>query len=785
VSKLKIEIDGQLLEVEPGTTVIEAADAAGIYIPRFCYHEKLSIAANCRMCLVDVEKAPKPLPACATPVTDGMKVATRSAKAIAAQKGVMELLLINHPLDCPVCDQGGECELQDLAVGYGGDVSRYLEPKRIVKDKDIGPLIATELTRCIHCMRCVRFGEELGGIMELGATGRGEHTRIGTYVQNSVDSELSGNMIDLCPVGALTSKPFRYTARPWELTDRAGVSLHDCVGANLKVQTRRHKVLRVLPRANEDVNEIWLSDRDRFSYEAVNSAGRLLMPMIRAGNQWRETDWATALKTAVDGLRKAVDAHGPAQLGALAAPTSTLEEFFLLQKLVRALGSGNVDHRLRVRDNRDAADAPRFPYLGLPIRELETVDAALLVGSNIRKDQPLLGLRLRKAFLHGASIYALNPVDYAFTFDLKAKVISDPAALVAALARIARELATLKNQTLPAEAAALAAGGASDAERAVAQGLANAKNGVVLLGLLAEQHAQAASLRALADLVAELAGARIGFLPEANSAAGWLAGCLPARGPNGAPASIAGRSAFDMLAQPLKSYIVFGAEPEFDCADGRQALKALKQAEFVAALSAFKSSASDYAQVILPITPFTENEGTAVNAEGRFQSFAAAVDPAGEARPGWKVLRVLGNQLGLGGFDYTAVNEIRTEISADVAPSARLTARRFPVAAAAGAGLQRICEVPLYRVDAVVRRAASLQKTRDNPGPAACMNAREAERQGVGGKARVRVFGGGESVALDFLIDRRIPDGCVYIPAGYPETVALGAATSVRVEVEP
>ncbi len=785
MAKLKIEIDGQLIEVEPGTTVIQAADAVGISIPRFCYHEKLSVAANCRMCLVDVEKAPKPMPACATPVTDGMKVATRSARAVDAQKGVMELLLINHPLDCPVCDQGGECELQDLAVGYGGDVSRYQEAKRIVKDKDIGPLIATDMTRCIHCTRCVRFGEELAGIMELGATGRGEHMRIGTYVAQSVDSELSGNMIDLCPVGALTSKPFRYRARSWELNDVPSVSPHDCVGANVNVEVRRNQVMRVLPRANEDVNEIWLADRDRFSYEALDSTERLTRPMIRSGGQWRETDWNTAFKAAVDGLRQAVAAHGAAQLGALVAPTATLEEFFLMQKLVRGLGSGNVDHRLRRLDTRDDAEMPRFPYLGLPIRELETVDAALLVGSNIRKDQPLLGLKLRKAFLRGAAIYALNPVDYAFTFDLKARVVVDPAAMAGSLARIARELATIRNQTLPPEAAALATGSAGDAERAVAQGLANAKNGVVLLGNYAEQHAHGAVLRALADLVAELAGVRIGYLPEANSAAGWLAGCLPQRGPNGAPAAIKGRPAAEMIAQPLKSYIVFGAEPQFDCADGRQAMKALKQAEFVVALSAFTSLASEYAQVILPIAPFIETEGTAVNAEGRVQSFSAAVDAKGEARPGWKVLRVLGNQLGLAGFDYTACDQIRAEIGVEAMPTSRLAARRFPSPPPAGDGLQRIGDVPIYRVDALVRRAPSLQKTRDNIGPVACMNPREAQRQGVGGKARVRVFGGGESVALDFLIDRRIPDGCVYIPAGYAETVALGAAPSVRVEVEP
>jgi NADH-quinone oxidoreductase subunit G len=777
----KIEIDGKQLEVAPGSTIIEAADAAGISIPRFCYHKKLSIAANCRMCLVDVEKAPKPLPACATPVTDGMKIATHSARAIAAQKGVMEFLLINHPLDCPICDQGGECELQDLSVGYGGDVSRYQETKRVVKDKDIGPLIATEMTRCIHCTRCVRFGQELAGIMELGATGRGEHMRIGTYVAQSVDSELSGNMIDLCPVGALTSKPFRYSARTWELNNVPGVSPHDCVGANLNVQVRRNQVMRVLPRENEDVNENWLADRDRFSYEAVNSPERLLKPMIREKGAWRETDWSTALNVAVDGMQKVIAAHGPQGIGALASPMSTVEEFYLLQKLVRALGSGNVDHRLRQRDFSDDADAPLFPYLGLPIRELETVDAALLIGSNIRKDQPLLGLRLRKAFLRDATLFAVNPVDYDFNFDLKARVICDPAAMPAALARIARVLAESTGASLPSEVAALAGGTPGDAERAIATGLKDANIASVLVGHFAMTHPQAALLRSLADLIAELSGARLGFLPEANGAGGWLAGCLPQRGANGAAAQPAGHNARDMLAQPLKGYFIFGAEPELDGADGKQAQAALRQAGCVVAFSTFKSPLSDVAHVFLPLAPFTETDGTFVNAEGRFQSFSAAVTPAGETRPGWKILRVLGNLFKLAGFEYTASTGVLAELQQNINPSARLKARHF-VPAPAVKGLQRIAEVSMYSIDPLLRRADALQRTRDNAGPVARMHPREAQRQGVGSSARLRVIAGGESVTLDFLIDQRIPEGCVLVPAGCPETLALGGQDVVHVE---
>ena len=781
MNMFKIEIDGRTLEVAPGSTIIEAADAAGISIPRFCYHKKLSVAANCRMCLVDVEKAPKPLPACATPVADGMKVATHSAKAIAAQKGVMEFLLINHPLDCPICDQGGECDLQDLAVGYGGDVSRYQETKRVVLDKNIGPLIATEMTRCIHCTRCVRFGEELGGMMELGATGRGEHMRIGTYVAQSVDSELSGNMIDLCPVGALTSKPFRYSARTWELNDVPGVSPHDCVGANLNVQVRRNQVMRVLPRENEDVNEIWLADRDRFSYEALNSPERLLKPMIRQNGKWRETDWSTAMNVAVDGMQKVIAAHGENSIGALASPTSTVEEFYLLQKLMRALGSGNVDHRLRERDFSDDAEAPLFPYIGLPIRELEKVDAALLIGSNIRKEQPLIGLRLRKAFLHGAALFAVNPVDYDFSFDLKAKVIPAPAAMPAVLARIARALAESTGASLPPEVATLAGGKASDAEQAMAAGLKDANLASVLVGSSAMAHPQAALLRALADLIAEYSGARLGFLPEADGAGAWLAGCVPQRGPNGTPAQPSGRNAQDMLVNPLKGYFIFGAEPELDNADGKQAQAALKQAGCVVAFSTFKSSLSDVAHVLLPLAPFTETHGSFVNAEGRFQSFDAAVSPAGDARPGWKILRVLGNLFKLSGFDYTTSAEVLAELQPTLTPSARLKTRRF-VPAPVVKGLQRIAEISMYSIDPLVRRANALQKTRDNGGPVARMHPREAQKQGVGSSARLRVIAGGETVTLDFLVDRRIPEGCVLIPAAYPETVALGDQAVVHVE---
>ncbi len=799
---VNIEVDGRPLQARKGQMLIEVTDPAGIYVPRFCYHKKLSIAANCRMCLVEVEKAPKPLPACATPVMEGMKVWTRSDKARDAQKGTMEFLLINHPLDCPVCDQGGECTLQDLSMGYGKDVSRYHESKRVVADKDIGPLIATDMTRCIHCTRCVRFGEEVAGQMELGATGRGEHMEIGTYIERAVSSELSGNVIDLCPVGALTSKPYRYSARPWELVSRAAVSPHDCVGANLYVQTRRGRVLRVLPRENEAVNECWLADRDRFSYEAVNSGERLQQPMIRRNGQWEEVDWQTALEFTVAGLKKVIATHGPQQLGALAAPASTLEEFYLLQKLVRALGSGNVDHRLRQSDFRDDDRLPAFPWLGQNIADLERLKAVLLVGANPRKDQPLVNLRLRKAALKGATVMAVNPVDYSFNYRLGPKAVVSPAAMVRALAGIAVALAGLAKAEVPAEVKALCGGERPNAtESAIAEALVRGENTAVLLGSYASTHPQAATLRALAELIADLSSATLGHLPEANGAGAWIAGCVPSCG------TPTGRHAADMLRTPLKSYVLLGVEPEFDCLDGAAARGAMEAAEFVAMLTAFRpsiyaSGAVQYAHAWLPLAPFTETAGTFVNAEGRAQSFDETSSALAESRPGWKILRMLGTLLNLPGFEYNRIEDVRREIPAPPqpsamgssrgvratdgapAPSARLTRWRLPEASGippARGELARIIEVPMYRVDALVRRAPSLQATADNPPPAVRFNAAEAGRLGLAAGDSARVTSPVGQVQLPVVVDARVPDGCALIPAGWPETAGLGTAASVTV----
>ena len=777
-----IEVDGRKLQARKGQMLIEVTDASGISVPRFCYHDKLSVAANCRMCLVDVEKAPKPLPACATPVMDGMVVRTRSERARAAQKGTMEFLLINHPLDCPVCDQGGECELQDLAVGYGKDASRYAEVKRVVKDKDIGPLIATEMTRCIHCTRCVRFGEEVAGVMEFGGLGRGEHTEIRTFLDRSVDSELSGNVIDLCPVGALTSKPFRFTARSWELQDHASISPHDCVGANLNVQTRDGRVMRVLPRVNEAVNECWLADRDRFSYEALNGEDRLRVPMIRRGTEWEETDWTTALEFTKAGLRKVLEDHGPENLGALASPISTSEEFYLLQKLVRGLGSGNVDHRLRQMDFSDDDNAPVYPALGRQIAELENLDAALLVGANPRKDQPLINLRLRKAALKGGKIFAINPLDYNFNYKLAGRIVCAPADMLRSLAGVAMALAALKKSELPAAFTARFGKLKPEAtQQAMAQALQQGACASILLGTFAFSHPQAAALRGLAQLIAELSGAKFGELSEANSAGAWLAGCVPHRGVAGKPAT-KGRHALDMLRHPLKAWLLFGVEPEFDCLDGAAA-SAMEASEFVVMLTTFKPSAYrthavEYASVWLPLAPFTETDGTFVNAEGRAQSFAAAAPPLGESRPGWKILRMLGHMMGLSGFEQNRIEEVRSELNqpaATAAPVAFVLPPEDPAMTPAAGQLMRLAEVPIYAVDPIVRRAPALQKTADNPKPAARINGAQAGKLGFKGGESVQVAMSQGTAQLDLVLDERVPDGCVLVPAGYPETAMLGA----------
>jgi len=700
---VEIELDGKKVEVPPGSMVMHAAEKAGVYIPHFCYHKKLSIAANCRMCLVDVEKAPKPMPACATPVTMGMVVRTKSDKAIKAQKAVMEFLLINHPLDCPICDQGGECQLQDLAVGYGGTKSRYEEEKRVVFHKNVGPLISMEeMSRCIHCTRCVRFGQEIAGVMELGMSHRGEHSEIETFVGQTVDSELSGNMIDICPVGALTSKPFRYAARTWELSRRKSVSPHDSTGANLIVQVKGDRVMRVVPLENEAVNECWIADRDRFSYEALNGEDRLSQPMIKQGGEWRAVDWQTALEYVANGLKGVREQHGAGAIGLLASPHATVEELALARALVTGLGSAHIDHRLRAAAFDNAAPAGHARWLGLPIAELSTLDRVLVVGSNLRKDHPLFAQRIRQAARKGAQVSALvsGAADWAMPLH---RVLTSPATdWAAALAGVAAAVAEAKGLALPAGAEGATA---DEAARAVAQSLLGGERKAVLLGNGAAHHARAASLLALAQWIAEQTGARFGYLTEAaNTVGAQLVGALPGEG---------GRDAAAMLAGGLKAVVLLGVEPGADTAASGAALA---DADMVVTLSPFKTNL-EISDVLLPIAPFTETSGSFVNAEGRLQSFQAVVKPLGETRPGWKVLRVLGNLLALPGFEQTSSQEVLTQALPGVANGAFVPAERLDNRAAGRIDLtpatREPCVAAIYRLDALVRRAPALQATAD------------------------------------------------------------------------
>ena len=694
---VEIELDGKKVEVTEGSMVMHAAEKAGTYIPHFCYHKKLSIAANCRMCLVDVEKAPKPMPACATPVTQGMIVRTKSEKAIKAQQSVMEFLLINHPLDCPICDQGGECQLQDLAVGYGSSSSRYEEEKRVVFHKNVGPLISMEeMSRCIHCTRCVRFGQEVAGVMELGMIHRGEHSEITTVVGDSVDSELSGNMIDICPVGALTSKPFRYSARTWELSRRKSVAPHDSTGSNLIVQVKNHKVMRVVPFENEEVNECWIADRDRFSYEALNSDERLTKPMLKQGGEWKEVDWQTALEYVANGLQQIKSNHGASAIGALVSPHSTVEELFLAGKLVRGIGSENIDYRLR---NAEFAATQGVQWLGLPIAALSNLQSALIVGSNLRKDHPLFAQRIRQAAKKGCKVFAINDRIHDWALPVNASVVA-AGDWAQALADVVAAVAEAKGVTAPV------AGQAHDEAKAIAAALLAGEQKAVLLGNAAAHHAQASALLALANWIAQQTGAAVGYLTEAANTVGaqWVKAVPAGNGLNAA----------QMIDGGLKAAILLNNEPEFDSAAGKAAIAGLNKAEMVVTLSPFKANL-EFSDVLLPIAPFTETSGSFVNAEGRLQSFHAVVKPLADTRPAWKVLRVLANLMGVPGVDYETSQDVLAEATGGAAqvPANVLSNAAQAVSAVPAGNVTAPAVASIYQLDSIVRRATSLQLTAD------------------------------------------------------------------------
>ena len=778
---ITLEIDGKQVEIAEQSTVMDAANELGIHIPHFCYHRKLSIAANCRMCLVEVEKAPKPMPACATPAAEGMKVWTHSELAVKAQKGVMEFLLINHPLDCPICDQGGECQLQDLAVGYGGSSSRFHENKRVVAHKSLGPLVsAEEMSRCIHCTRCVRFGQEIAGVMELGMAGRGEHAEIMAFVGHTVDSELSGNMIDVCPVGALTSSPFRYSARTWELSRRSSIAPHDSLGSNLVVQVKQNRVMRVVPRENEAVNECWLSDRDRFSYEGLNSAERLTSPMIKRDGRWVEVNWATALEYVATELERVGTTHGPAAIGALATAQSTVEELHLLQKLVRSLGSGNVDFRLRQTDFSDDKSRKGTPWLGMPVADINTLDRILVVGSNLRKEQPLLAQRARQAVKrNGAQLSVINPVGDDFLIPLHAQTIVAPSQLADALGGVVKAAAQQTGAVVPKEVEGIDVDANS---RRIAESLLSGAKKGILVGNLAEHGAQRSRIQVLVQILAGIIDSRVGILGSGpNCVGGYLSGAVPTAEP-------AGLNAREMIEHPLKAYLLLHAEVEFDTSLPRLATAAMHGAELVVAMSSFKHRALGYAQVLLPVAPFSETAGTFVNIEGRIQKFQGVVPPLGETRPAWKVLRVLGNLLQLDGFAHDNIDDVRHEIglfSEDI--GARLdnaledtaivaTSRETIASQPAAALIERIGDTPIYHVDGIVRRASALQQTRDAQVGKVSMHGSLIEKLKLQAGDQVRISQDGGEAVLHFERDDRLPTGCVRAPMASDETVNLGEA---------
>ena len=795
---VEIEIDGKKTTVEQGVSIIEAADKMGIYIPRFCYHKKLSIAANCRMCLVEVEKFGKSLPACATPIISGMRVFTKSKKTIESQRYIMEFLLINHPLDCPICDQGGECELQDLAMGFGRPYSSYEETKKAVFSKNIGPLIETEMTRCIQCTRCVRFGEEIAGLPELGVINRGEKEAISTYVRHFMQSELSGNIIDICPVGAFTDKPARYQERGWELCEVLAIAPHDCVGGNIFLHSRwnafipQRRIMRAVPRENEVVNETWVSDRDRFSHFGLYHTSRIYQPRIKKDGRWIEVAWEEAFKIIKDRTQVLIKRYGANQLGALVSYNSSLEELYLFQKWFRGLGSSNIDHRVRWQDFRDQDKFTTFPNLGLSIAEIEKLNAILLIGSNVRFEQPLLSHRINKAHSGEAKVLAINPMDFPFIFDLEEKMIVSPPELPNALAQVAK---MLRGDVVPKSLEGVCSGKKA---KKIADILKNSRKIAIFLGEHALHHENAATIRALSQFIGQQSKANVGVLTEgANSAGAWLVGAIPHRGPAGKQLAKVGFDAKTMLMRhpSLRAYFILNLEPELDCAYPAEATRALKDAELIVSLTTFTNPEMEtYADIMLPIAPFSESEGTFVNTEGRSQSFSAASIPERNSQVGWKVLRVLGNYFELPGFDYKTIQDVRHEI-AQVIPKfkwdigqriySEMRHSSFSLGyevtlesqeQEVGSKLTRLAPWPMVRVDNLVRRSKPLQETLNDQMVAIGLNHKTAFQLGFKAGELVTAIQGKSQITLPLMIENRLANNTVFLASGLAETAGFGQA---------
>lgn len=770
-----IEIDGKTFEVDNGKMIIEVADEAGIYIPRFCYHKKLSVAANCRMCLVEVENGRKPVPACATPITNGMKVFTKSEEAIRSQQAVMEFLLINHPLDCPICDQGGECELQDVSMGFGYDESEYEDSKRSVDDDNLGTLIATEMTRCIHCTRCVRFGDEVAGLRELGATGRGEEVQIGTYVQHSMRSEVSANIIDLCPVGALTSKPYRFRARAWELQQHDSVAPHDCLGSNVYLHLRNGDLMRAVPKENESINETWLSDRDRFSYLGINSTARADQPRIKKNGQWETVDWTTALKFVAEGMSRIIKQHGPEQFAAFASPSSTVEEFYLLQKLMREIGVNNLDHRLHQIDFLDQDTQANRPISSLKYAQLESQQNILLIGCNIDRETPLAGIRVRKAFKNGAKIFAINPVDYDYRFALENKLIVSPQEVPMQLAKLVLALAGDATQ-LPEEIQRLLVGlHVDETTKTIAEALSQ-PHSAIITGAICENHPDASLIRSLVYLAEQMSKASVLRLTTgANSAGACIAGMLPHRTVSAKAIADPGMNVKEAIDAKLKGYFLLAVEPGYDFANPYQARQSMLGAEFVVMLSAFQNhSMQDYADVILPIAPYAETSGTYINVDGIWQTTKGAKQPFGESRPAWKIIRVLANLLHCKDFDYISSEDVLDEVKSQVTMGTEIKYQPYypeslPLS---NQHLVRVGEWPLYRSDMIVRHAQALQACAASE--SACIRIHPSTANRLKLDEVATVSQGDIEITLPLKRDERMAPDIVWVANAMPETADLG-----------
>jgi len=794
-----IEIDGKKVEAEAGLMIIEVADKIGVEIPRFCYHDCLSIAANCRMCLVEIDKSRKPVPACATPITDGMQIFTKSAMARDAQRSVMEFLLVNHPLDCPICDQGGECELQDVSLSYGADTSRFAEGKRAVDDENLGSLVATEMTRCIACTRCVRFGEEIAGLRELGATGRGEHVEIETYVGKSLVSELSGNIIDLCPVGALTSRPYRFTARAWELTQHKALAPHDCVGSNTYLHARRQEIMRVVPRQNGTLNEVWLSDRDRFSYVALQSSERALVPKIKRHGQWAEVSWEDALTHVSSALSALLAETGAPQIGALISPSSTTEECYLWQKMWRQFGVQNIDHRLKESHNAVQEFMPLYPGLTCTIADLEQQESFLLIGSYTRKEQPLLNHRIRKAQVQiNAKVFVLNAINYDFNFDVAERIIALPdhwlsqltGILSAVLQQVPEADARIKELLSdPAQQWTSRIPQSKDeVHHRIATSLLNHTQKTILLGTQALHAKQFSHLWCVAQLLARLTGANIGVLTDgANAAGAWLAGAIPHRLAAGVSNPESGLTAAEQFDEPRRAYFLYQCEPEFDAAHPAKAISALNKADFVVNFTTFESEQMlEYSDVILPVCSYAETAGSYINVAGLQQSFTPAILPKAESKPGWEVLRMLAHTAHLDGFSYDSIADVQFEIdqllpkplslSLDTITNFDLALLPAESAEALPQGYMKIvplAEWPSYRIDNYVRRAEPLQCAGSHDPCVLKMHPNTAQQFNLKPGRDVVLEQQGIRLRLPLVLDDRMLENTFWLPMGYTQTISV------------